>query len=411
MDKQQVSDTVDEPVMTHLEAKPPQRKRSYTTTTGPFPKKNLLAYKTQVPEIQSDQPDPIAKFAGFLERIPTRLKIMAGLMAGLLIASTIIVVIWYTHLPLASAVYQITNKQQESQDIGGGGLVFPHQQFDLSYPATGRVLALMVKAGDQVQPNQPLLKLDPSQINASVNQAASAVSIAQDYLNSIEGTGNQIEIAQAQQTLQVAQNRYNALISQTSSSTFRDGVLLSPFKGIVSSVNISSGEIFAARTVLLTVVDMSSVIVHARIPLANLSQVHVGLPALVTPSALPDVSVNGVVTSILPQADPQTDTFEADITISQTQQQILSGMSAFVRIQAPIYAYVVPRMAVLNPDHGSLVFVVRNKHAYLQSVQVVGRSVNNLYIIGNLMPGDNVVIRPLDRLSNGQAVMIKQVVH
>jgi RND family efflux transporter MFP subunit len=408
MDKQQISDTVDKPELTGQEAEPQQKEDSYT---GPFPKKHLLAYTTQVPQVQKEQQNWTTKPAGVLERIPTRLKIMAGIMAGLLIASAIVLVIWYSHLPLACAVYQIKNKQQVSQDIGGGGLVFPHQQFDLSYPATGRVLALMVKAGDQVEPNQPLLKLDPSQIDASVNQAASAVSIAQNYLNSISATGNQVAIAQAQQTLQMAQNRYNALMSQTTSSAFRNGLLLSPLKGIVSSVNVNSGEIFTSGTVLLTVVDMSSVVVHARIPLANLSQVQVGLPALVTPSALPDVSINGVVTSILPQADPQTDTFEADITISRPQQQILSGMSAFVRIQAPVYAYAVPRLAVLNPDHESVVFVVQNQHAYLQYVQVIGRSVDDLYIAGNLRSGSDVVIRPLDRLRDGQVVTVTQVVH
>jgi len=410
MDKQQISDPADKLELTHMEEKLLQEKDSYTGT-GSFPKNNLLAYTTQVPQVQNDQPGQTAGSARAAGRIPTKLKIAAGIMACLLIASVAVLVVWYRHLPVNCVVYQMKNEQQVSQDIGGGGLVFPHQQFDLSYPTTGRVMTVMVKAGDQVEPNQPLLKLDPSQIDASVNQAASAISAAQSYLNSISSTGNQIQIAQAQQNLQMAQDRYNAFMSQTSSSAFRDGLLLSPLKGVVSSVNINAGEVFTPGTVLLTVVDMSSVVVHARIPLANLSQVHVGLPALVTPSALPDVSINGVVTSILPQADPQTDTFEADITISQPQQQILSGMSAFVRIQVPVLAYVVPRLAVLNPDHGAVVFVVQNKQAHLQYVQVIGRSVSDLYITGNLMPGDNVVISPLDSLRDGQAVTVKQVVH
>jgi RND family efflux transporter MFP subunit len=408
MDKQQISDSVDKSESTHLEAKALQREEPYN---GPFPNQHRLAQTTQTPQIQQDQHSRTTKSVRALERIPTRLKIIAAIMAGLLIASAVVLVIWYRHLPQTCVVYQLKNKQQVNQDIGGGGLVFPHQQLDLSYPATGRVQTLMVKAGDQVEPNQPLLKLDPSQIDAAVNQAASAVSVAQSYLNSISATGNQIQIAQAQQNLQMAQSRYNALVSQNSSSTFRDGMLLSPLKGIVSKVNVSAGETFTPGTVLLTVVDMSSVVVHARIPLANLSQVHVGLPALVTPSALPDVSVNGVVTSILPQADPQTDTFEADITLSQPQQQILSGMSAFVRIQVPVDAYVVPRLVVLNPDRESVVFVVQNRHAHLQYVQIIGRSVNDLYITGNLMPGDDVVINPLYSLSDGQAVTVKQVVH
>jgi RND family efflux transporter MFP subunit len=403
MDKQQISGTLDEAELAHLEAKPLLVE---DPGAGPFPKKKFTTYAT----IQDDRQGKTIRPGG-LERIPAKLKIMAGVMAGLLIASAVLVVIWYTHLPLACAVYQLKDKQQVSQDIGGGGLVFPHQQFDLSYPATGRVMALMVKAGDSVKPNQPLLQLDPSQIDVAINQAANAVSIAQSYLNSISATGNQVEIAQAQQTLQMAQSRYNALASQTSSSTFRDGLLLSPLKGVVSNVNINAGEIFTAGTVLLTIVDVSTVVVHARIPLANLGLVHVGLPALVTPSALPNLSINGVVTSIIPQADPQTDTFEVDITISRPQQQILSGMSTFVRIQVPVAAYVVPRLAVLNPDHASVIFVVRNNHAYLQYVQVIGRSIDGMYIGGGLKPGDEIVIRPLDRLWNGQAVTVKQVLH
>ena len=406
MDKQQISDPADKSELARQKTKSLRGEDSYT---GSHPQKNLLTYATQVPQKQNDQSGQATRSTRTARRIPTKLKIAAGIMVCLLMASVAVLIVWYRHLPVDCVVYQMKNQQQVSQDIGGGGLVFPHQQFDLSYPATGRVLTVMVKAGDQVAASQPLLKLDPSQMDASVNQASSSVSAAQSYLNSISGTGNQIQIAQAQQSLQVAQDRYNALMSQNSSS--RNGLLLSPFKGIVSSVNITAGEVFTSGTVLLTVVDMSSVVVHARIPLANLSQVHIGLPALVTPSALPDVSINGVVTSILPQADPQTDTFEADITISQPQQQILSGMSTFVRIQVPVLAYVVPRLAVLNPDHGAVVFVVQNEQAHLQYVQVIGRSVNDLYISGNLMPGDNIVIKPLDSLRDGQAVTVKQVVH
>jgi hypothetical protein len=54
---------------------------------------------------------------------------------------------------------------------------------------------------------------------------------------------------------------------------------------------------------------------------------------------------------------------------------------------------------------------VHNKHAYLQYVQIVGRSVNDLYIAAGLTSGSEVVINPLYRLSNGQAVTVKQVVH
>ena len=401
MDKQQI---MDEPEQDLADQDSLQGEDIYT---GPFSHMNFTAKAIHAQNLRQARANPGART---FKNIPLKFKIIGAALALLLIASVVAATTWYSRLPVASVVYQLGDKQQVSQDIGGGGLVFPRQQFDLSYPAVGRVLRMMVKAGDQVKPNQPLLRLDPSQIDSAVNQASSDVAVAQNYLNSVYATGNPVTIAQAQQSLQVAQNKYNALVSQASSLTFHDGLLVSPMNGVVTNININAGEIFTAGSVLLTIMDLSTVTVQAKIPLSEINQVHVGLTALVTPSALPDLNMSGLVTSIIPQADPQTDTFLALVEIAKPQQQILPGMSAFVRIQVPTKAYVVPRLAVLNPDHEAVVFVVRNSVGSIQHVQVIGRSASNIYIEGNIAPGDAIVIRPLDSLHDGQAVTVKQVV-
>src|SRR5438105_15299975 len=91
-------------------------------------------------------------------------------------------------------------------------------------------------------------------------------------------------------------------------------------RGVVTAVNINPNEVFAPNTILLTIMDQSTVIVYAKIPLSNLGQVHLGLPAVVTPSALPDASFQGTVISVIAQADPQTDTFEAQVKVHNPQQ-------------------------------------------------------------------------------------------
>lgn len=339
-----------------------------------------------------------------------RTKLKAAGLLVLVLASVLGLVLLYENLPVSAVAYRVGDMQTVSQDIGGGGIVFPRQQFDLSYPAAERVLSVMVKAGDHVNPNQPLVKIDTSQMDLQVNQAANAVSSAQQYLNSVSASGNPVTIAQAQQSLQTASSRYNALVSQLSSPTFHDGLLVSPLHGVVTAVNINSGETFAPGTVLVTVMDQSSVVVHAKLPLENLGQVKVGLPAVVTPSAISGLSLNGKVVSVIPTADPQTDTFEVWVELTG-QQAILSGMSAFVRVQAPVQAYVVPHITVLNPDRESAIFVVHNGRAMMRQVQVIGRSADMVYIQGNVNPGDLLVVRPLDTLHDGQAVNVKSIDH
>jgi RND family efflux transporter MFP subunit len=162
---------------------------------------------------------------------------------------------------------------------------------------------------------------------------------------------------------------------------------------------------------LLTLMDQSTVTVRAKIPLQNLQQVKLGEAVQVTPSALPNLNLTGSVVSIIPQADPQTDTFEVWVNIVNTQQTLLPGMSAFVRIQSPQNAFSLPRISVLNPDRESVVFIVRNGHTYMQPVHVAGNAPGVFIVDSGLSARDQIVVLPLNRLHNGQAVSITSVEH
>ena len=333
--------------------------------------------------------------------------IISGAIGGLVVIVGILFIVTQVILKSSTSVtlYQ-ANIQNVTQYVGGGGIVFPKQEFVLSYPETEQAVNVLVKAGDAVSPKQPLIKLDATQINIQIKQASDNVSAAQAYLNSVSSSGNSVAFAQAQQQYALAKNRYNALVSQAASLTLNNGNLISPMSGVVTEVNINPGEVFAADAPLLTIVDESTVIVHVKIPLANLGQVHVGQTAVVTPSALPNINLPGQVSSIVPQADPQTDTFEVWVSVQNPDANLLPGMSTFVRIQGSGQAIVVPRLAVLNPDRDSAVFVERNQHVYLQHVHVIGRSTDTLFIDAGLSDREYVVLTGLYQLHDSQQVRV-----
>ncbi|MDQ2713770.1 MAG: efflux RND transporter periplasmic adaptor subunit [Chloroflexota bacterium] len=332
--------------------------------------------------------------------------VLVTLLASLVLLGALV----FTIMQLSKATQDVTVYQIKVQDVtgyvGGGGIIFPRQQLDLSYPVSERVVSLFVQAGESVSTNQALMQLDPEQLTIQVKQAADEVDAAQAYLNTVSASGNRVSVAQAQQQYRLAKSRYNALVAQTSSPLLHAGNVISPMNGVITAINVNAGEVFAADAPLLTIMDEAAVIVHVKIPLANLGQVSPGQPALVTPSALPDLTMAGKVISIIPQADPQTDTFEVWVQVDNSAKKLLPGMSAFVRIQSASRAAVVPRMAVLDPGHGSLVFIVNEQHAYLRQVHVMGRSVDSLYIDAGLGNGDRVVLIGLDRLRDGQPVHV-----
>jgi len=311
-------------------------------------------------------------------------------------------------LPPAVTVYQV-GTQGYTQDIGGGGIVYPLSEEDISYPIAERALAVLVAPGDHVSANQPLIRLDMAVLNAQIGQAAKDVASSSAYLTTVRANGNTVAIAQAQQLYNLAVDKYDALEAEAASSTLHNGTVISPIKGIVTSLYIAPGEIFAADRTMIVIMDESAVIVRAEIPLTYLTQVQIGQTATVTPSSLPGITIQGKISAIIPQADSQTDTFEIWVKVANPQQILLPGMNAFVHIHNAGKALGVPRLAVLNPEREGIVFVVRNQRAYIQKVQIVARSIDTIFIEGGIQDGDRVVLVGADELQNGQQVRVSGV--
>lgn len=332
------------------------------------------------------------------------------LLVGTSLVIVVVVGIWFGTRSFATDVtlYQV-GIQDVTQQVGGGGIIAPRQLFELSYPASERVTDIYVKAGDSVVPGQRLLRLDPTQLNAQVKQAADDMVASQAFLDSVSTSGSPTSIAQAQRQYDLARNRYNALLAQVSFPLQHGGDLISPLRGAVTNVFVNSGEVFEADKKLVTIMDEAVVVVRAKVPLINISQIEIGQRAIVSPSALPHLTFEGIVSSKIPQADPQTETFEVWVSVDNAKRELVPGMSAFVSIQTSNKAFVLPRLSVLNPDHGSTVFVVQNDCAYIRRIRVVGRSGDTLLVSEGLSAGDKVVLVGTDKLRDGQKIHIRTV--
>ncbi len=299
-----------------------------------------------------------------------------------------------------------THMQNVNLSIGSSGLVYAGQELHLSFPMAEQVTDVYVKPGDQVTANQPLLQLDLSRLNAQVAQAAADVAAARTYLYSAIGTA---QAGAAQLAYDQAVSRYNALQAQAASPTLHNGTLVAPFGGSVIAVTVQSGELAKANTSLVTLQSDATVIAHVQVPLASLAHVFNNQDVLVTPPAIPNLTVHGTVSSIIAQSSAATDTFEVWVTIDNTAKQLLPGMSVFARLQEPLHTLAVPRLAVINPDQGPIVFVIKHGHVSLRRVQTGGYVGDLMVIEAGLSDGDEVVLTGVDTLHDGQAIEVSKV--
>ncbi len=87
--------------------------------------------------------------------------------------------------------------------------------------------------------------------------------------------------------------------------------ITSPISGIVVQLLARQGQFFNQASPLATVIDLSEVFVHLRIPAAKFSKVRSGTPVDVEVTSFPGRIFRGTVTRIRGEADPLSGDIEA----------------------------------------------------------------------------------------------------
>jgi multidrug efflux pump subunit AcrA (membrane-fusion protein) len=291
---------------------------------------------------------------------PKYRSVMILLIIGVLVA--LVGGIFLPKPPPRVVAYR-THMQNVNLSIGSSGIVHASQVLHISFPLAEMVTNVYVKPGDRVTANQPLLQLDLSLLNAQ----------------------------------------------QASYPNVQNGTLVAPFSGIVAAVGVQSGELTRANAKLVTLQSDTTVIARVQVPLTSLAHVSANQDVLVTPLATPNLTVHGTVSSIIPRASTANNTFEVWVTIDNTTKQLLPGMSVLARLQAPLRTLLVPRLAVVNPDQGAIVFVIKNRHVSLRHVQTGGYVGDLIVIETGLSDGDEVALTEIDTLHDGQTVDVSKV--
>src|SRR5258708_1265790 len=150
-------------------------------------------------------------------------KIIVGAAAAVLLLIIIIgsVLMNRTDTPEVTVVKVETRKELRST-VTSSGEVRPIQFMNLTSEVQGRIEEIYVKEGDHVTKGQPLVKLDPNQLQSNTEAQMAALQTAQDDIRVSQSqvTGAQNQLSQAQQGLNasdaaVSTARQNVVTAQT----------------------------------------------------------------------------------------------------------------------------------------------------------------------------------------------------
>lgn len=246
----------------------------------------------------------------------------------------------------ASVTAERISRQDLEAIVSASGKVEPERQVDISAETMGKVVSLTVKEGDIVKAGQPLLEIDPRNLETTVQNREASLATARSQLEQTrtQVDNSRVALKQAQDTLRryeemskagllareqleraqndVKMRQTDLAVSEQSVRTQEQRIrqeeanvanakfdlakvrISAPISGIVTRLNVEEGETAVvgtmnnAGTVLLTIADLAVIETEVEVDETDIPFVKVGQPAKVTIDAIPNKTFPGRVTEV-----------------------------------------------------------------------------------------------------------------
>jgi RND family efflux transporter MFP subunit len=221
----------------------------------------------------------------------------------------------------------------------------------------------------------------------------------------------------AQASIQVAQAAIanaHTVVDQTKLS-LSDTTLRAPFSGWITARNVQAGSLVGNTTVGFSMMDTHLVKAVFAVPDVTLKSVRLGQHQTILLDAVQH-PLQGVVTSISPQADPRGRVFLVEVTVDNPREEVRPGMIGTLvlgAVKEAVPRLVVPLGAVVHSSahpEGFAVFKIRDRDgktfAESQDIQIGNTYGNSIEVTSGVTAGERIVALGGSLLRNGQEVRL-----
>jgi HlyD family secretion protein len=324
-------------------------------------------------------------------------------------------------------------------EVSATGVVTPIDRVEIKSKASGRIDELPIEEGDYVKKGQLICKLDPTDVQAEVDQAKANLEIAEAELTTAQNTHDrQIKLfekglisaeARDQASLALAQAKgkmVSARISLDQADTrLSETIVQSPIDGVILQKYVEVGQIIASGisnvsggTPIADVASMANVYVEAGIDEIDVGKINIGQPAKVVAEAYPRMTFHGKIIRIAPEATVEQNVtlFNVVIEVENKDGKLKSGMNATAEITVAREDNVllVPTLA-LSPVQGPdsrftrRTFLKQGNEYIPQDVEIGLSDFKETVVQSGLKEGDIVGVPMVSRLKEQNDEMEQRI--
>jgi HlyD family secretion protein len=333
--------------------------------------------------------------------------------------------------------------------LSANGYVEARREASVAARTTGRLAAVLVEEGDNVDSNQVVARLIDDDQRAVLQQVEAGLALARARLaqaqaaerdaerrstRRIELQGNNLISEEESQGAQTAAEAARAdrlaaeagiKVAEANVETARLELektrITAPFAGTVLRKDAEVGEIVgpimtsstARAGAVVTIADMRTLEVGVDINESYIARLAVGMPADIVLDAHPEVHFPGEIRAIYPSADRDKATIPARIRFLAPDERVRPDLGAKVAFleRRPTTEIVtvkkslrIPASAVRTRNGDKFVWLVREGKVESVTVSVGATQDADIDVISGLNEGDQVVIDGTARLHKGMRV-------
>jgi membrane fusion protein (multidrug efflux system) len=181
-----------------------------------------------------------------------------------------------------------------------------------------------------------------------------------------------------------------------------------PFAGIVSTRHVKLGQEIAVGTSVFRVTDPTPLKANVFVPERELARLKPGQAASISVDALAGRNFPAIVKLVSPVVDASTATFKVTLEVNDPKGDLKPGMFSRVGIvfERRADALTIPRVALLDTDGSSNVFVVTAGKAEQRAIKTGLSNAGRVEVTEGLKGGEQVVIVGQNGLKDGNPVRV-----
>ncbi len=310
--------------------------------------------------------------------------------------------------PISVQVLNISTENSENEHLFSGTFE-PDKESKLSADIQGKVSAVLVDLGSQVQKGQTLIQLDNSllklQLQSVEIQIEGLETDVQRFTvlakaDAIQG----VQLEKAELGLKTAKVQKATLLKQIDKTTIR-----APFNGIITTKFTEEGAFAAPGMPLLQLTKISHLKFTVNVPENELSKFNKGQICAVSADIYPELLLEGKVTMVGSKANIGN-SYPVQLNLKNTADlKIKSGMFGKVTVKSGSNTnrIIIPAFVMVGTTIQPQVYVVKNGSAVLQNITIAERLKDKVVVSKGLAEGDQVISNGFINLFDGAKVTLK----